>query len=455
MGTKCTSGLTVHRAQHSDSGLLTTFLPATAPLLSQPKIHSSQFSANQPVRSGYDLTVAHCLAFNMSLEQVAAGSNSHSWLEPFVSHRYQDWSMLNCYNSDLGQIIDYARRPPSLIRNPIVPQTVTCLLSITFEKQAIPNFPKDIVLNLEDSSSYLDIDSTSEACIKKHFESRLAGKSLNYRHGECTVIGSNGDKHIHELSSQEDWRDICSILVEVRISNRRCSFHLEIKRDYFGLSIRRSDGETLASLKRMEMFRLMQTAFDGRRYIALTDLSRVIATETVQEILAEDPIPDTEPAQNKSFTHDVLLNGRKLLAMCVYSQLRMVCLKSIMDDGHNDSSLQDRPLVDDDFCHEKCQPSFAALVQWQGGFCAAEFLTLGQNQFLNPSTVVPIHYRPKQKGMGSSFNEVSDNRSSAERVRNEGKASPRQDACCGSGAYSNVYRVKIDPAHHKLSKVRK
>ena len=414
--------------------------------VSQSDIDTPRNSEDEP---GCSPAAVRYPAYNASPESSAAGSGLSNWLDPLTLYRFEDWSMLSNSNSNLGPLTDstdkFARYTES-------PERISCLLDITFEKQKIANPPNAMLLQVNDPSSYSEIDRATKACVRERFEPQLADKSLNYRNGECTIIGDNGDKHIHGLSSQEEWKDICNI-VKVCISNRRFSFHLRIKRDFFGLSTRRDDEDSFASLKRMEIFRSMRTAFDGRRYIALTDLSRITSTEAVQQILEEAPIPELKPCQQKAFVHHVLLSGRKLLAMCIYAQLRMTCLKKLMDKGHDDNSLLTTPLVDDDFCHEKCQPSFAALVQWQGGFTAAEFLISGQNQFLSPSTVVPIHYHPNQTDTVHAFNEVLSTKIEVKGVRNDDHAISRQNAFCGSGAYSNVYRVKIDPAHHMLSKV--
>lgn len=196
----------------------------------------------------------------------------------------------------------------------------------------------------------------------------------------------------------------------------------------------------------------MSKGFDGRRYIPTSILSQVTSQEMIHEILREDPLPDATHSQQEEFTKCVLERGRKLLAMVVSASLNISCLRRILDQGHSDQGLLQRPLTDDDLCHKDyCDPSFGYLVQIQGGFSAARFLEKGQHQDLHKSTVIPIHYCSSDADQ--SLGEATKSRSEAgQRCQQEGEKE-KKDSYCGSGAYSSVYRVKIDPAHHSLSEV--
>ena len=87
--------------------------------------------------------------------------------------------------------------------------------------------------------------------------------------------------------------------------------------------------------------------------------------------------------------------------------------------------------------------------------------TLGKNTLtgiiecrLHRRTVVPIQYIPVESHRLDDFEEGLETRSEVEKSRSsEGELTIGQRACCGSGAYSNVYRVRLDQAHHRLSKV--
>lgn len=86
-----------------------------------------------------------------------------------------------------------------------------------------------------------------------------------------------------------------------------------------------------------------------------------------------------------------------------------------------------------------------------GRLYAAELWDLGEHKRLHGFTVVPMQFHSKESREDDYLNETRSE--VEERGHDEEMTTPAQIACCGSGAYSNVYRVRLDPAHHRLSKV--
>lgn len=358
------------------------------------------------------------------------------------------------YSSEQGQSSSSTTRSGSPVDGLFMPKTTTYTLHITFENDSVPVAASYGSLQLNDNLSYRKIEKTAAACVREHYKSSLAGKSLEFRTGECTIIRDHNDKHVHGLTSEEDWKDICTIVKNFFTSDRRLHQHLDITRDYFGLLKRRISDETFASSKQSEINGLMKEASGGREYIPRTDLLRVTSTETVRLILLEDPIPGQQQPEQDAFIREVLDRARKLLAACVYIDLRMQCLKVLMEKGHDDKTLPSTPLENKHCCHPRCGPRFKQLLVVQGGFYAAEFWEPGEHKKLYNSTVVPMQYHSKEIHGGEYLNEETETLSEVEeRGYDEERTTPRQKACCGSGAYSNVYRVRVDPAHHRLSKV--
>lgn len=171
--------------------------------------------------------------------------------------------------------------------------------------------------------------------------------------------------------------------------------------------------------------------------------------DMVRGIITDDPT--VLPAQKERFIQDVYKKASILLTMCVLTQLRMECLKALLDKGKGDDTY---PLEQKDCCHKKCGPNFDNLLQYQGGFHAAVFFRPGEHKKLYKGTVVPIHYYPKEFDATACSAESPVVPSEGEReFDDDDKDSEKYRAHCGSGVYSNVYRVRIDPAHHKLTKV--
>ena len=116
----------------------------------------------------------------------------------------------------------------------------------------------------------------------------------------------------------------------------------------------------------------------------------------------------------------------------------MECLKKLLDIGYSDKSL---PLERKHCCHQKCAVDFEILVEKQGGFSAAEFRIVGGHQRLHPSTVVPIHFHPRDKDEDGALDKAGLHESDETEDSYGGVGesdSAKRNAWCGSGAYSNV-----------------
>ena len=64
-----------------------------------------------------------------------------------------------------------------------------------------------------------------------------------------------------------------------------------------------------------------------------------------------------------------------------------------------------------------------------------------------------MQYWPVDQDEDSFITEGRANDVEYDRPNTERK-SAKLDAWCGSGSYSTVYRIRIDPDHHRLTKVR-
>jgi len=158
----------------------------------------------------------------------------------------------------------------------------------------------------------------------------------------------------------------------------------------------------------------MKEASGGSEYIPRTDLLRLTSMDMVRPILLEDPIPEQQQPDQDFFIEDVLGRARKLLAACVYTNLRMKCLKALMDMGHDDNTLPSTPLTNKHCCHQKCGPRFKQLLVVQGGFYAAEFWKPGEHKRLHSCTVVPMQYHPKERQEDDYLNEETETLSEVE-----------------------------------------
>lgn len=326
----------------------------------------------------------------------------------------------------------------------IFPEIVTYSLHITFEGQRVSIHPNNL-------SSYEDIATKAEEWVNAQFRhSALAGRSVNFRHGDCTITSRNKNKsfgHIHtqSLSTDADWRNLCKVLAPLGDQN----IHLDIHREYFGLLIQRVSDEKFAETKRTEIYNLMEkTALNGR-YLPRSDLLRVASEDMVREIINDDLT--LQPAEKEPFIQKVCKRAPKLLTMCVLARLPMNCLKRMLERGQDDNT---NPLEKEHCCHQGCAQDFEDLLRYYRELNAATFFRPGEHQRLPDGTLLPIHYHPKVQDK-SNFRASGARDASEKGIESdeENRSSDKYKALCGSGAYSNVYRVRLDPAHHDLAKV--
>ncbi|KAL8626419.1 hypothetical protein Q9189_007890 [Teloschistes chrysophthalmus] len=402
--------------------------------------------------------VVHRSKSRSPLESIQKATVLGNEMDTPPSQPSNEWSSMkhNGSSDDIGRSLGPTTRPNSPARG-LVPETVPYTLHITLDKEPFPT-PLVGSIRLNDASDFQTLEKCAKDYVEDHYESELAGKTLCFRSSDCTIVGDYTDSHEHGLSSAEDWIDVCTVLENFFASNRHQRQHLHINRHYYTLLTRRISDESFASSKRDEIWGLFKKSFDNREYIPRKELTRMASKEMIRQIILEDPLKDLGQAEQEDFIQCVLRDGRKLLVMCVYAELPMRCLKAMMDAGHNDSTLRSNPFEDEDICHPrhaKCGPRFSNLLRCQGSFNAAEFYNVGEHKQLHLSTVLPLQYYPREEGRGGFFPESHETSSETEESRfDQDENGLKQRALCGSGAFSKVYRVRLDPAHHKLSTVK-
>ena len=332
---------------------------------------------------------------------------------------------------------------------PIIPTTVSYQLHSTFEgKPLVPSTKGKVPVN--EVSSYRQIEKLAEQRVHESYEESLASKELIFRHGSCKIVSEGDDKAIYALTLPEDWRDVCIALIQYWTSHSHQTLHLDIFRDYFALQSHGHGKVPISNTKRAEIDDLMKRSMSRSFYIPRVDLMKVTSTESIQQIIVQDDSLNIGTNEKEFFIKDVQQRARKLLALCVLARLKMECLKKLMDADLCDGSL---PLKEKHRCHAKCSADFRILLDKQGGFMAPEFNTIGEHKSLHSCVVIPVHYHSTEQTTGSNTEDATGNsNNSAPSLENEDDAEKKK-ACCGSGAYSKVYRVRIHPDHHRLSQV--
>ena len=345
---------------------------------------------------------------------------------------------------------DESEHRPEPTQGFIFPPTISYTLHITFEDGVLePTATQTVPAN--DVDSYHKIEKLAEQLVRENFKGTLASRELNFRHGSCKIISEQGREDIHPLSSQDDWKDVCFALFNYWTSQSHHNIRLDISRDYFALQTEVLGSESFSITKRREINSLMKRSSSGRHYIPRIDLMRMTSIDSIRQIILQDDSLSISHQEKEEFILDVQKRAGKLLAMCVLAPLKMKCLKKLMDGGLSDRSL---PLREESCCHQKCSADFRNLFREQGGFMAPEFNEIGEYKALHPCCVIPMHFYPKDRVPGSTTEETENGNGSGSQSEN-GDDAEKDNACCGFGAFSKVYRVRIHPDYHKLSRVTK
>ena len=280
----------------------------------------------------------------------------------------------------------------------------------------------------------------AQDCVKHFHEKEVGQKALLFRYGNCTLSNERKFRSRLPLRSPEEWLVVCKAILKYHGANVSDSLKLVVFREYALFHDRAPKDQTLTAAKRTEIYDLMKPAWDERpvkRYIPHTDLSKVILPSMVPEIVNEGLDPAIDAAQKDAFIRQLQSKGMILLAMflCECRGLPLSCIRTLLDKGYCDAKLPDEPLRDADLCHRGlCKQEFDALVERQGRYAAAKFDKPGAHQDFHHHIVVPLQFCPRD---GDS----------------DGTDSDKGRAFCGQGAYSKVYRVRLDPNHHMLAPV--
>lgn len=327
---------------------------------------------------------------------------------------------------------------------------ITCILRVTFERSRDSKLSKvaeEMSVLLHKPESYQEIENEAKKHANALSAKTIGPKELKFSYGNCTIVSSNGAKSRLPLRSGQDWTEVYRAILEYWTSNTHERLHLYISRHYLACQDEPTEDTSFAQLKCLEINDLMKQTWERKDYIPHNVLETVISDQTISWIIQENPPSGLPQDEQDTFVHRVQAEGRILLAMCVDADLGMECLKRLLDRGCKDSNL---PLDEDTPCHSECRRKFKTLIEKQGGFRAAHFVE-GEHKTLHSSTVVPLYFFSRAQGKDDLDREVT------EVCGNEPQNSPSEEsaikraAWCGFGALSNVYCVKIDPNHHKLS----
>ena len=342
------------------------------------------------------------------------------------------------------------------VERSFIPDTIAYNLRFTFEFECPDPHRKEeeMSVRLHRPESYKEIEKVADKRAKILSADSIGPKELKFFHGNCTIVSDNGTKFRLPLRSPEDWAKVNKRIVGYWNLHTHERLHLCISRHYLASQEHPIEGIPFAEVKCLEIHDLMKRTWEEKDYIPHNVLETVISDQTIYWIIKENH-PESVPHDDQdAFIRRVRAEGRILLAMCVHAELKMGCLKKLLDSGWKDSTL---PLDENVQCHRTCRHKFHRLLQAQGGFRAEHFVEC-EDRKLHSHAVVPLRFCPRVCGRDDLDHEVTgvyddEWQTSPSQGKTISTEEIRRGALCGTGAYSNVYCVKLNPNHHSLSEV--
>ena len=364
--------------------------------------------------------------------------------------------------AEIYKVHESAQESPSPRQeSPVIPsfiqKKIAYTLRVTFEGSQDSKMVDGLSVLLREPKSYQEIEKEAQKSATVLSADIINGRELKFSYGTCIVVSNNGNKNRLPLRSQEDWAVLYNSVVEYLILHTHERLHLRISRHYLACQDRPIAKESFAKLKSDEINDLMKRAWEKVDYIPHNILESIISDQTIHSIVNESPLEGVSQDEQDSFISRVQAEGRILLAMCVHANLGTECLKVLLDGGWKDGGWKDLslpPLDENSHCHYKHRKNYRSLCKDQGSFRAAHFAQ-GEHKDLHSGIVVPLHFFPRADGQDNITLEKAEPYVTKTPDLKSGKiaADEKQTAKCGSGAYSDVYCVKLDPNHHSLSKV--
>ena len=422
----------VHALPESDS--LSDDQPSLGPPI---QIHQAEsLDESQPESAGADLFTSHKAIGSWSAEAPAPLSQEDIVLEELDIHRG---------NVSTGRV---------------VPERVSCTLHLTFDgKQGIrQSIAESLTITLNDPDAYASLEATAHSLVRAESGLIDSPRQLNFTYGHCII---DADSRIignsTPLTSQEELRGILATFCKHWFTEPNPNLSLHIYRDYILNRLKANSEGSLTSLsdvKQREINNRLIHTVDRKKYIVQPDYMGLVSTDTIHEIIQQDRKLRLESNEREMFIRAIQQKATILLATCLLAGLSMKCLKQLLDTQCRDQIL---PLEQCHACHadKSCNFGFGILLEKQWCFMAARFDNEGDHQEFQPDIVIPIHYFPRIEGNTHVLQENEPSISKDDVFGSfDGQVMNKELACCGEGAYSKVFRVRIHPCQHKLTAVR-
>jgi hypothetical protein len=342
----------------------------------------------------------------------------------------------NKHWSSVGQSVDLKRVDPSLadLEGPI-PKAVPCKLVVFLDDKIFSHF-EEARCYWNDTSYFNILQNAADRILKEqgNFHPSDESARLYKRAGRCRLVRREDDFEVESIiiENKRQWADFLPLMVaSFAANNPFVPFYLDFRWEYSLLIINRQAGVPYADTIKGVLYDRLERNHRNQKYIPRQVLDNLFKPSTVRELIDKDdslkrlaqklPTETGQLFDKEKFITHVIANGIVYLALCIYTGLSLECLYRLTEKYKDCTTL----LQVSDCPNDISKPQFDHLVELQGGFQAHTFPNDSGHPIhrqLDDSIVVPI-----------KFDEEVDS--------------------IGKGGFGEVFRVQIDPDHHRFSPV--
>ena len=306
------------------------------------------------------------------------------------------------------------------------------------------------VIESTDEKNYSALEDVADRHLRTSFSGEPSEKKV-LRHA-CCRVKVDGRLFAHSLRSPGDLRNILQFCHELqKKSRKRQTISLDVLREYAALKESSSVDVIEDQLHKLRKCG-MKKGCDQDFYVLPSDLTTVLSKDIITSIVTSSSPPNLTPMEMSNYIEKANANP-KVLAIFIRAGLPMEILKHFLDCGVIDSEL---PLKDPEVCCKDHDSKMDKFKKNQHEF-TAPYLKRNSHTNFTGGRILPIQFVPKNNMWDRPGIEKmwpSGELYCGGKQRDEDAFRKCvEDASVGKGASGNVYRAKVDPQLHELTKV--
>jgi serine/threonine protein kinase len=309
---------------------------------------------------------------------------------------------------------------------------VLCTLIVTYKGEHVTRV-EHLIVEYQEETAFEELGAIATDQLKTH--TGLSTEALYLKVGRFRLVRHDTNIVASRciLESKREWDEYLPEKIPLFVGqNPSVYFHIEVEWEYSSLQIEQVSGEPYATTISNAIEVKVRKNWEDKKYIPQKDLKKIMTEDTTSKLIHEDKslnsaeiltLASGKTLDKNDFIEKTWLWATRLLALCVYADLPLICLYYMWSKGLRDTDL---PLT------ERCCPDpryhikFDFAVGVSGGFAAHTFAPNDDGELehvqLPPGAVVPILFD---------------------------KAKPED--ILGKGSFGKVYKVHIDGDHHSFS----